>query len=100
MCAVFKFASNVEEFVIAMDCDKSELSFVLTCKDGEPRFFEESIRTPEFAVSSCGWSAFVFPLLLSAPSMVTFCSPCTKLNYLDRAGWLCTYLRGLTFPVC
>lgn len=34
MCAVFKFASTVEEFSIALDCDKSELSVVLACKDG------------------------------------------------------------------
>ena len=46
MCAVFKFASNVEEFVIAMDCDKSELSIVLTCKDGEPAFSKNQYARP------------------------------------------------------
>jgi hypothetical protein len=36
MSAVFKFPANVEDFSIDLDCDKSELLIVLTCRDGDP----------------------------------------------------------------
>eukprot|EP00802_Teleaulax_amphioxeia_P007363 Tamp_07369.p3 GENE.Tamp_07369~~Tamp_07369.p3 ORF type:complete len:207 (+),score=31.64 Tamp_07369:23-643(+) len=47
MCAVFKFASTVEEFSIALDCDKSELSVVLACKDGIIKRFRVLYETSE-----------------------------------------------------
>jgi len=34
MSAVFKFPANVEEFFVNFDCDKSDLTITLTCRDG------------------------------------------------------------------
>ncbi len=82
MCAVFKFASNVEEFVIAMDCDKSELSIVLTCKDGEP-FRRQNMHARFFffaLVSVC----------VAAHKLVSVCVPAacliSKLGRVHLAG--------------
>jgi len=66
MSAVFKFPANVEEFFINFDCDKSDLTITLTCRDGhiphqqhKPMYFLiankrlNSLITSHFFVPRC-----------------------------------------------
>ena len=82
MCAVFKFSSNVEEFSIALDCDKSELSVVLTCKDG--------VNLHSLAC------------LLFRGRSAPVCFRCL-IDCLERADRLCATddsLQGIACPLC